>query len=163
MPILDSQNTPLLPLDSIENIKITFEKDQIDVDQVHDFLKDAYWSKNIPKFTVQKAIDHSLVVGLIAEQQLIGFGRLITDYATFAYLADVFVLEKYRGLGLSKIIVQQLLDRVQSKKLRRILLATNDAHGLYRQFGFQDLSKPSTFLEINQPNLYLEASSVNVK
>jgi N-acetylglutamate synthase-like GNAT family acetyltransferase len=138
----------------VDQIKITFDKDQIDLNQVHTFLKESYWSKNISKDTVQKAIENSLAIALKLDHQLVGFGRLITDYATFAYLADVFVIEQYRGLGLSKTIVQQLLDHVESQNLRRILLATRDAHELYRKFGFKDLSVPSSFLEINRPNIY---------
>ncbi len=138
----------------IENIRITDDKSQIDIDTVHQFLKTTYWSKDIPKEVVQKAIENSLSVGLLFADQLIGFGRSITDYATFAYIADIYVKPEYRGKGYSKMIVQALLDKSGSEDLRRILLATSDAHGLYRKFDFKNLGKPEDFLEINRPTIY---------
>ena len=138
----------------MENIRVTDDKNQIDLDTVHQFLKTTYWSKDIPKEIVQKAIDNSLSVGLLLEDQLIGFGRSITDYATFAYIADIYVKSEYRGRGYSKMIVQALLDKSGSEDLRRILLATSDAHGLYRKFDFKNLGKPQDFLEINRPTIY---------
>ena len=138
----------------IENIRITDDKNQIDLDKVHQFLKTTYWSKDIPKEVVQKVIENSLTVGLLLEDQLIGFGRSITDYATFAYIADIYVKPEFRGKGYSKMIVQALLDKSGSEDLRRILLATSDAHGLYRKFDFKNLGKPENFLEINRPTIY---------
>ena len=138
----------------IENIRITDDKNQIDLDTVHQFLKTTYWSKDIPKEVVQKAIENSLSVGLLLEDELIGFGRSITDYATFSYIADIYVKPEFRGKGYSKMIVQALLDKSGSENLRRILLATSDAHGLYRKFDFKNLGKPDDFLEINRPKIY---------
>ena len=142
----------------IGNVKITDDKSQIDLDTVHEFLKTTYWSPDIPKEVVQKAIENSLCVGLLLNNQLIGFGRSVTDYATFAYLADIYVKPEFRGRGYSKIIVQALLDKSGSENLRRILLATADAHGLYRKFDFKDLAKPESFLEINRPNIYQQTN-----
>lgn len=143
---------------NLEHIKITHDHTEIDVDFVHQFLTNSYWSKGISKSIVQKSIENSLVVALILEGQLVGFGRLITDYATFAYMADVFVIPEFRALGLSKLIVKNLLNKVESNSLRRVLLATSDAHGVYRPFGFKDLAQPNNFLEINQPHLYLKTT-----
>ena len=138
----------------MENIKITDDKDEIDLDTVHQFLTTTYWSKDIPIGVVKKAIENSLSVGLLLDNQLIGFGRSITDYATFAYVADIYVKPEFRGKGYSKIIVQALLDKSGSENLRRVLLATSDAHGLYRKFDFKNLGKPQDFLEINKPKIY---------
>lgn len=142
----------------MENIRITDDKNEIDLDIVHDFLRTTYWSKDIPKEVVQKAVEHSLSVGLLRENQLIGFGRAITDHATFAYLADIYVKEEFRGKGYSKIIVRALLDKSGSEHLRRILLATADAHGLYQKFNFTELARPEDFLEINRPQIYQSTS-----
>lgn len=142
----------------VENIRITDDKNEIDLDTVHQFLTTTYWSKDIPKEVVQKAIKHSLSVGLLLDDQLIGFGRAITDYATFAYLADIYVGAEFRGKGYSKIIIKALLDKSGSEELRRILLATADAHGLYRKFDFTNLAKPESFLEINRPKIYQQTN-----
>lgn len=138
----------------MDEIRITLNKNEMDINVVHQFLRNTYWSKGIPKTVVQSAIENSLCVGLMRNDQIIGFGRAITDYATFAYLADIYVEAPFRGKGYSELIVNALLDQCDSKGLRRILLATADAHGLYRKFGFANLAKPENFMEINQPNIY---------
>lgn len=136
------------------NLRITDNKHEIDVDTVHGFLSTSYWSKEIPKAVVEKAMQNSLAVGLLLDDQLIGFGRAITDYATFAYLADIYIASEHRGQGYAKIILNTLFEKTNSAQLRRMLLATADAHGLYRQFGFTDLAQPASFLEINRPHIY---------
>lgn len=138
----------------MDEIRITLNKNEMDINVVHQFLRNTYWSKGIPKTVVQSAIENSLCVGLMRNDQIIGFGRAITDYATFAYLADIYVEAPFRGKGYSELIINALLDQCDSKGLRRILLATADAHGLYRKFGFANLAKPENFMEINQPNIY---------
>jgi len=138
----------------MDEIRITLNKNEMDINVVHQFLRNTYWSKGIPKTFVQSAIENSLCVGLMRNDQIIGFGRAITDYATFAYLADIYVEAPFRGKGYSELIVNALLDQCDSKGLRRILLATADAHGLYHKFGFANLAKPENFMEINQPNIY---------
>lgn len=145
--------------ETLNHLRITDNKDEIDLDTVHGFLSNTYWSKDIPKAVVEKAIQHSLTVGLLLNDQLIGFGRAITDYATFAYLADIYVSADHRGQGYSKMILNALFEKSGSDQLRRMLLATADAHGLYRQFGFTDLAKPESFLEINRPNIYQKHQS----
>lgn len=137
-----------------KNIRITNDKNELDLDTVHQFLTTTYWSKDIPKHVVKKSIENSLTVGMLSDGQLIGFGRAITDYATFAYLADIYVKPEFRGNGYSKIIVKALLDQSGAEHLRRILLATSDAHGLYRKFDFKNLARPEDFLEINRPKIY---------
>jgi GNAT superfamily N-acetyltransferase len=135
---------------------ISFDRDRLDIYAIHAFLSTAYWSQNIPLATVAEAIKGSLPVGIYGpDSKQIGFARLITDFATFAYLADVYVLEGHRGKGLSKAMMQAIMELPCVKKIRRFLLATSDAHGLYEQFGFKGVERPEIFMEINQPNIYL--------
>ncbi|TWD79428.1 acetyltransferase (GNAT) family protein [Kribbella amoyensis] len=120
---------------------------RLDVDVVHGFLKTAYWSEGIPRDLVAKSIEGSLNVGVYAEDGTqVGYARAVTDRATFAYIADVFVLPEYRGHGLGRFVVSTLLDHPDLQGLRRLMLATADAHDLYRAYGFGDLADPSFFL-----------------
>ena len=105
---------------------------------------------------VQRAIEHSLCFGVYHLSQQVGFARLITDYTTFADLADVFIVEAYRGQGLSKWLVESILKHPDVQGLRRWMLATRDAHGLYRQFGFEPLDDPSRFMQITNLDIYLK-------
>jgi GNAT superfamily N-acetyltransferase len=107
-----------------------------------------------PVRIVQTAFDNSFCIGVVLRDTLIGFARLITDYATFAYLADVFVLEDHRGKGLSKQMMKQLMSLDWVRQLRGIKLQTKDAHDLYRQFGFADCKHPERILEVSRPDIY---------
>jgi GNAT superfamily N-acetyltransferase len=131
------------------------DKAKLDVTYIHDFLKKSYWAKEIPETVVKNSIENSLCVGIYHHDQQVGFARLITDYATFAYLADVFVDEKHRGKGISKGLMEFILSFEFLGGLRRIMLATWDAHGLYKQFGFQLLQRPDRYMEIHHPDVYL--------
>ena len=131
------------------------DKAKLDVTYIHDFLKKSYWAKEIPETVVKNSIENSLCVGIYKHDQQVGFARLITDYATFAYLADVFVDEKHRGKGISKGLMEFILSFEFLSGLRRIMLATWDAHGLYKQFGFQLLQRPDRYMEIHHPDVYL--------
>lgn len=116
------------------------DKNKLDINYIHHFLsKESYWAKNIPIDIVRKSIEGSFCFGIYNGNQQIGFARVITDYATFGYLADVFVDKKYRGKGLSKNLMQFIMDNETIKGLRRFMLATLDAHGLYEQYGFMKL------------------------
>lgn len=116
------------------------DKGKLDLNYIHHFLsKESYWAKNIPIDIVRKSIEGSFCFGIYDGHQQIGFARVITDYATFGYLADVFVDKKYRGKGLSKNLMQFIMDNGVVKGLRRFMLATLDAHGLYEQYGFMKL------------------------
>ena len=116
------------------------DKTKLDVAYVHHFLsKESYWAKNIPIEIVKQSIDGSLCFGVYHHSKQIGFARVITDYATFGYLADVFIDKDYRGKGLSKKLMAFIMEQDVIKKLRRFMLATLDAHSLYEQFGFQKL------------------------
>ena len=114
------------------------DKKKLDVNYIHHYLsEESYWAKNIPREIVQKSIDGSLCFGIYYQDKQIGFARVITDYATFGYLADVFIDKHYRGKGLSKELMKFIMKQDVIKKLRRFMLATLDAHGLYTQFGFE--------------------------
>jgi GNAT superfamily N-acetyltransferase len=122
------------------NFLISTNKNKLDVAVIHTYLsKESYWAKNIPLAVVQKSIDGSFCFGVYKKQNpdvQIGFARVITDNATFGYLADVFILEQYRGIGLSKWLMHEIMQHENLQGFRRWLLATKDAHGLYEQFGF---------------------------
>ncbi len=134
---------------------ITTDKAQMKVGDLHRWLsKEAYWSVNIPLDTVQTAFDNSFCIGVIIDGRQIAYARLITDYATFAYLADVFVEETHRGKGISKKMMELLFDIDWVKKLRAIKLATSDAHDLYRKYGFKELANPEKNMEIRRADVY---------
>ena len=127
--------------------RISTDKAQLDVALIHRYLcYESYWARNIPRALVEKSISGSLCFGVYHHNQQVGFARVITDQATFAYLADVFILETYRGRGLSKWLMQTIMDEPGLQGLRRWLLATLDAHGLYAQFGFAPLDKPERIM-----------------
>lgn len=133
---------------------ITDRREDLDVEIIHNFLRESYWAKGIPRAIVEKSINYSLCFGLYHNSNQIGFGRVVSDQSTFAYIADVFVVPAYRGRGLGKWLVSCLLTHPELQGLRRWLLATLDAHGLYEQNGFVALRRPDVFMEINDPNIY---------
>jgi GNAT superfamily N-acetyltransferase len=128
---------------------------RIDVAYVHAFLAESYWAKGIPRDTVETAVANSLPFGLYdSDRNQIGFARVISDLATFAYIADVFVDDSHRGKGLGKLLMRAIMSHPELQGLRRWSLATRDAHGLYQQFGFSELAHPERFMEIARPDLY---------
>ena len=133
---------------------ISTDKSKIDLNTVHDFLTHSYWSEDIPKDLVWKSIDNSLCFAVYHRRDLIGFARVISDFATFAYLADVFILPAERGKGLSKWLMEIIVDYPDLQGLRRFTLATRDAHGLYAQFGFTSLDKPERWMHKHDPDVY---------
>ena len=137
-----------------DNFCITTDKQKIDIAYVHQFLAQSYWAKNIPLSVVQQSVKGSLCFAVLYNKKTIGFARVITDEATFAYLADVFIDEPYRGIGLSKWLVQTILAYPSLQHLRRFMLATRDAHGLYSQFGFEPISHPERWMQIHRPDAY---------
>jgi GNAT superfamily N-acetyltransferase len=114
---------------------------------IQSFLAGSYWERGILRPVVEKAIQHSLCFGLYHEQQQIGFARVVTDYMSFAYIADVFVLEDYRGLGLGQWLIEVITAYPELQDIRRMLLATNDAQDFYRKNGFNSLEAPERWLE----------------
>jgi N-acetylglutamate synthase-like GNAT family acetyltransferase len=128
----------------------------LDVSLIHAFLSEqSYWAPGIPREVVERSLKNSLCFGLFHESQQVGFARLVTDRATFAWLGDVFVIDAHRGQGLGVWMIESLLTHPDLQGLRRMLLGTRDAHGLYARFGFTPLAAPARFLEIHRPNLYL--------
>lgn len=137
----------------------TVHDDPVDLDHdfIHQYLHDtAYWCKGLPRVVMERALGNSLSFGIYHDEdgRMAGFGRVVTDRATFAYLGDVFVDEAARGRGVSKLLMQAVSDHPDLQGLRRFMLATADAHGLYRQFGFEPLDNPAKFMEIARPGLY---------
>src|SRR4030095_14767443 len=132
---------------------ISTDRDRLNVALIHDYLSGtSYWAKGRTMDHVQRSIANSLNFGVFRGPEQIGFARLVTDYATFAWLADVFILEEHRGKGLSKWLMEVIVDHPALQGMRRLLLATRDAHGLYRRYGFKDLDDPSRWLEkLNEP------------
>jgi len=134
---------------------ITTDKSKLDIKAIHHFLStEAYWSKNIPFETVKNAIEHSLNFGVFFKEQQVGYARVITDFSTIAYLGDVFVLPEFRGQGLSKWLMQQVMAHPNLQGLRRWILLTGDAHELYRQFGWQAIASPDKWMELHDKNVY---------
>ena len=141
------------------NYTISTNKEKIDIDVVHKFLsKDSYWAENIPKDIVERAIKNSLCFGIYYKETQVGFARAVTDKATFMYLADVFILHAHRGKGLSKWLMQTIHAHPELQGLRRMMLTTKDAHGLYAQFGWQPLNDDlaKRIMLINRPGLYMQ-------
>lgn len=136
------------------DIEISFDAARLDVDVIHGFLTTSYWSPGIPRAIVERAIAGSLCIGAYAGGAQIGFARLVTDRATFAYLADVFVLPEHRGRGVSRRMLAELFAHQEVQGLRRMMLATRDAHGLYAEFGFAPLAVPGRFMERHDPDAY---------
>lgn len=122
---------------------------------VHAFLTRSYWAKGIPVDVVRRCVDHSLCFSVFDSASQIGFARIISDCATFAYLADVFILDSYRGHGLSKWLMECIMHHPDLQGLRRWMLATRDAHGLYARFDFKPLAYPERMMEMVHENIYV--------
>jgi GNAT superfamily N-acetyltransferase len=140
----------------MSEVTIKAGKENMDVRVIHRFLnEDSYWAKGISYEVVDNSLANSFCVGAFISGQQAAFGRVITDYYTFGWFADFFVLPAHRGKGISKKMLSFILEQPWSRRLRRKMLNTSDAHGLYRQFQFQDLSSPANILEIYNPDIHL--------
>ena len=140
------------------------DKRILQLNVIHNYLTDSYWSKSISKTLVEKAISNSLCFGVyICQQengiQQIGFARVTTDKSSFAYLADVFILPAYEKLGLGSALISFVMDHGDLQGLRRFMLCTRDAHGLYKKFGFTEVENPQVMMQITKPGLYRSASN----
>jgi GNAT superfamily N-acetyltransferase len=133
---------------------ISTDRGLLDLDIVHGFLTECYWAKGIRRDVVARSIENSLCFGVYAEGKQVGFARVISDYATYAYIGDVFVLESFRGRGLGKWLMECIMQHSCLQELRRWSLVTGDAHGLYAQFSFVALKKPQTYMELHRPDVY---------
>jgi GNAT superfamily N-acetyltransferase len=126
----------------------------LDISVIHGFLTKCYWAKGIPRDVVARSIENSLCFGIYKEDAQVAFARVVSDFATYAYIGDVFVLEAHRGQGLSKWMMQAITSHPALQGLRRWTLLTRDAHALYASFGFKPLRTPEHYMELHNPAVY---------
>jgi GNAT superfamily N-acetyltransferase len=153
------QEEPPIPAAVVEfrrgEFVVSTDPTRLDLDVIHEFLTNSYWAKGIPREIVARAVEHSLCFGVYdGSGKQAGFARVISDFATYAYVADVFVLESYRGRGLGKALMESVVQHPALQGLRRWNLSTLDAHKLYAQVGFTAPKWPERYMEILRPNLY---------
>ena len=142
------------------SLRISSDRAEVDVDVVHRYLHhDAYWCRGVPRAVLETAIAHSLCFSAFVDERQVGFARVISDQATFAYLCDVFVLPEARGQGVSKALMETMIAHPGLQGLRRFLLATADAHRLYAKYGFSPLTGPDRFMERYRPDVYTSGAS----
>jgi GNAT superfamily N-acetyltransferase len=141
-------------LETNQVLEISADNARLDVALIHRFLTESYWARGIPLETVQRAIRGSLCFGAYLGCKQVAFARVITDRATFAYLADVFVLPDHRGAGVSRQMMDAIVSHPELKGLRRWSLVTRDAHGLYEKYGFTPLANPARWMERHDPGIY---------
>jgi N-acetylglutamate synthase-like GNAT family acetyltransferase len=142
---------------------ISTDRARLDVGVIHKFLTECYWAKGIPKQTVKRSLRNSLCVGAYKAGKQIGFARVVSDFATYAYIGDVFVLEEYRGQGVSKFLMQCIMEHPRLQNLRRWSLVTRDAHSLYAKFGFRPLHSPGRHMEIHNRDVYKDSQQHHLK
>jgi GNAT superfamily N-acetyltransferase len=134
------------------NFEIDTNRKRIDLDLIHDYLsKESYWATGRSKETIERSIRNSLAFGVYDGKKQVGFARVITDYATFAWIADVFIIEEYRRHGLAKWLMEIMINHPKLQGFRRWVLATKDAHELYRRYGFEELKRPERWMERRDP------------
>jgi GNAT superfamily N-acetyltransferase len=138
---------------------ISTDKSRFDIELIHDFLSHSYWAEGVPLDVVQRSIENAMCFGVFHGDQQVGFARVISDFATYAYIGDVFILEAHRGKGLSEQLMQAIMKHRLLQNLRRWSLVTRDAHGLYAQFGFTPLANPERYMELCDLNAYRRAAS----
>lgn len=134
-----------------DNFTISTDPSRLDRDAIAGFLARAYWAAGRPRGHTERALDHSLVFGLYDGDRQIGLARVVSDYAVFAYLCDVFIHEEYRGHGLGKWLIETAMEHPELKDVRRWLLVTTDAHGLYQQYGFKTIEYPERWMQNFKP------------
>lgn len=134
---------------------ISTDPDRLPVGIIHDYLSNhSYWAKGIPFETVERSVRHSLNFGVYTDNELIGYARVITDYATIAYLGDVFILPEHRGKGLSRKLMEEIAAHPTLQGLRRWILLTKDAHDLYKKSGWKAIANPPAWMEKHFPDIY---------
>ncbi len=137
------------------NFEIDIDRTRLDRSLIHRYLsEESYWARGVPRAVLDRALDHSLCFGVYREGAQVAFARVVTDYATFAYLSDVFVLETQRRQGIAQRLMATVMAHPDLQGLRRIALATRDAHALYARYGFTPLARPETFMERYRPDIY---------
>lgn len=137
-----------------DGFTVSTERARLDLDTMHAFLNTSYWSKGIPRDVFERSIANAEPFGLYEGARQVGFARVVTDYATFGYLADVFVLEAWRGRGVSRFLMECVVAHPGLQGFRRWSLLTRDAHGLYARFGFTPLNAPDKWMEKWTPDAY---------
>ena len=142
----------------MDGFTISTDRSRLDREAIHEFLAGSYWATGIPREVVDRSIEGALCFGVFEDGRQVGFARVITDSATFAYLADVFVLESHRGRGLAAWLMECILAHPDLQGLRRWMLLTRDAHPLYRKSGFRDLAHPERVMEMTFPGIYATAA-----
>lgn len=130
------------------HLVITSDKNRLDLEFITGFISQSYWAKDRTLENMRTCVENSMNFGVFLDEQQIGYARVVTDYFQFAYLMDVFIDEKFRGKGYSKILMEHILECELLKNIKVWRLATADAHGLYKQFGFTELSKPENMMEL---------------
>lgn len=143
----------------MEGYDISLDPARLRLDLIHGFIGQSYWASGMPRETMARAIANSLCVGAYRGGDQVGFARVVTDRATFAYLADVFVLPEHGGKGLAKAMVQALHDHPELQGLRRWMLATSDAHGVYAALGWQPIAQPELFMQRHDPDVYRRSAA----
>jgi GNAT superfamily N-acetyltransferase len=133
---------------------LSTDPERLDLSVIHGFLTECYWAKGIPRDIVERSIQNSLCFGVYTHDRQVGFARVISDFATYAYIGDVFVLEPFRGRGLGKWIMESIMQHPRLQGLRRWSLCTSDAHELYAKFGFQPPKRPEIYMEIHHAEVY---------
>lgn len=140
---------------NLDGVVVSTDKARLDVGVIHAYLsQDSYWARGVPRAVVERSIENSLAFGVYCDGQQVGFARVVTDSATFAWIGDVFVIDAYRGRGFSKRLMECILAHPGLQGLRRWLLATHDAQGLYERYGFKPLARPERFFERHFPDVY---------
>jgi N-acetylglutamate synthase-like GNAT family acetyltransferase len=137
---------------NLDELFITTDKSKLNLNLIHKFLRTAYWSKGRSAEIINKSIKNSLCFGVYNKNEQLGFARVVTDYSIFAYMADVFILEDYRDMGIGKRLIQTILGYPELKDVKRWMLATTDAHKFYSQFGFKGLEHPEKVMELKKSN-----------
>lgn len=138
---------------------ISDESSAVDLDAVHDYLSRSYWAEGIPRALLARAVENCIPFSVFDGDEQVGFARVITDRATYAYLSDVYVLESHRGRGLSTFLMDTIMAHPDLQGLRRFSLTTRDAGWLYRRYGFTEITNPARYMEVNRPGLYRRTRS----
>ena len=138
-----------------DSLRIDTDREALDLELIHTFLvEESYWARERTVEQTRRAIEHSICFGVYDGERQVGFARVVSDRATFAYLGDVFVIAEYQGRGIGKMLMEAIVAHPELQGLRRWVLATRDAHGLYEKYGFTPLKHPERWMELAAPNAY---------
>ncbi|MFC4165677.1 GNAT family N-acetyltransferase [Epilithonimonas zeae] len=138
-----------------QDFYISTDKSKMDIETIHQYLsEESYWAKGIPKEIVEKSVANSFCFGVFYNDKQVGFAKVITDFTTIVYLGDVFILDEFRGLGLSKLLMENIMTHPELQGSRRWILLTADAHELYKKFGWNNIKDPAKWMEVHTKNPY---------